>query len=82
MKGGHPLKRWREQRGLTQAAVAEAVGVKPNTIARIEQGVQIPRPALIKKLIEFTGLTLNDILVATIQPPKKSPRGRPRKPPH
>jgi transcriptional regulator with XRE-family HTH domain len=80
MEGGHPLKQWREARGLTQSEVAAAVGVTANTIARIEQGNQLPRPPLIKKLIEYTGLTLNDILIATIEKPEKRRRGRPRKP--
>jgi transcriptional regulator with XRE-family HTH domain len=43
---GSQLRRYRRQLGLTQAALAEAIGVTPNTVARWERDeVPINEPA-------------------------------------
>lgn len=38
--GEHPLRVWREHRGLTQAALARCAGIAQPTIARIETGAR------------------------------------------
>jgi len=75
------LKHWREIHGLTQADVAKACGVWPNTIARCEQGVQMPRPELLQKLMTLTGLSMEEIVCAVMQPKTSLPRGRPKRQP-
>jgi transcriptional regulator with XRE-family HTH domain len=47
------LRDLRVGRVLTQGEVANAVGINPATYNRIEQGKQMPRDPLIRKLAEF-----------------------------
>ena len=39
---GEDLRRWREARGLTQTALARALGVEHNTVYRWEVGLRSP----------------------------------------
>ena len=55
MNIGENLKRIREARGLTQVALAEAVGVTPSMITQIESGTK----ALSVKLAVDIAQTLN-----------------------
>lgn len=41
---GTEIKAWREARGLTQAQLAELIGVHRVTLARWETGTRIPHP--------------------------------------
>lgn len=55
LDGMHPLVAWREYRGLTQAALAEAAGLTQAAIARLEQvppgsGRRATREALCRSL--------------------------------
>lgn len=43
---GPDLKQWREQRGLTQAQLADLIGVHRVTLARWEVGMRVPHPML------------------------------------
>lgn len=46
---GNELREWRKRLQMTQAALAEALGVTPNTVARWERGaLKIGNPALIR----------------------------------
>lgn len=58
----HPLAKWREKEGLTQEALAEEFGVKPNTIWRWEHKDRVPRRRDIERLMERTGLTASQVL--------------------
>jgi transcriptional regulator with XRE-family HTH domain len=58
-----PLRRWRRSRGMTQADVAQAIGVKPDTISRYEQGSRRPLGEALIKLLELTGLPANALLL-------------------
>lgn len=49
---GASVRRLRQERGLTQAELAHAVGLGPVQISRIERGVQEPRFATIERLAE------------------------------
>jgi putative transcriptional regulator len=46
MKLGNNLKELRKERGLTQAALAELVGVSRKTINTVENGVFVPSTLL------------------------------------
>lgn len=62
-KGSSELVRLREKRGLTQGAVAEALGVTDHTIRNWEKGRAEPRLTIrqVKKLCEVLSCSLNDL---------------------
>jgi len=47
---GAVLRRRREDRGLGQAHVAEALGVRQQTVSRWEHGLAVPRPGRVVEL--------------------------------
>jgi DNA-binding XRE family transcriptional regulator len=49
---GYQIARLRIRRGLTQAKLADIVGVQEATIARLESGSRIPSMSLLKKIAE------------------------------
>ena len=51
----------RTERGLTQAALAEAVGVSRKTINTVENGVFVPSTLLALKLARALGLPVEQI---------------------
>jgi putative transcriptional regulator len=62
MKLGNNLKRYRfEQDGITQQALANAVGVTRLTIHSIETGKFIPSTYLALKLARFFGKRVEDL---------------------
>ena len=56
------LKKIRERRGLTQAALAEKVGVHQVTIARLETGERNPSMDLLQRLAKALKMKLPDLL--------------------
>ena len=56
-----PLKVQRELRGLSQAQVAEALGVSPRTVRRWEQGMAVPLPYYHKQLQALLGKTAQEL---------------------
>ena len=52
---GRQLKCAREAKGYTQKALAEALGMDGNTVARIERGAQGIRWANLERLVELLG---------------------------
>ena len=59
---GEMLKRARERRAITQAALAAKVGVHQVTIARIETGVRNPSMPLLLKIAKALKVKLTDLL--------------------
>ena len=55
------LRELRAERDLTQAALAEAVGVSRKTINTVENGVFVPSTTLALKLARALGCTVEDI---------------------
>jgi predicted transcriptional regulator len=51
-------------RGLTQAQLAEKVGTKQPSIARLESGQEAPRLSFLKRVVEALGGTLEIRIVA------------------
>ncbi len=49
-EGVHPVRAWREYRGLTQAELARRIGVPKAYVSHIETGRRHPGPALLLKL--------------------------------
>jgi transcriptional regulator with XRE-family HTH domain len=57
-----PLKIWRERRGLTQAALAQALGASPSAIYCWESGSRDPSLPFWQTLSQLTGMTLEQWL--------------------
>lgn len=58
---GAPLRRLRESRGLSQAGLAEAAGVKPAQVGHWEQG-QEPRATSLVRLADALDATLDEVV--------------------
>src|SRR5215218_9809056 len=61
--------RMRDSRGLTQAQLAEALGVAQPRIAEIERGDANPRLITLSRLALALGVTLPELLVDNLNPP-------------
>lgn len=59
----HPLKVWREYRGMTQEALGEAVGVGKSYISQIEAGKKTGSMQVLKALAEVLSLDVDDLTV-------------------
>ncbi len=55
LEPGYQIARLRIRRGLTQAQLAEMVGVQEATIARLESGSHIPSLSLLRRIAEALG---------------------------
>ena len=55
------LKVLREQAGLSQAAVAAALNIQQSTVSMWETGENQPRAALLPKLSELYGCTIDEL---------------------
>jgi putative transcriptional regulator len=58
---GNRLRELRAERDLTQAALAEAVGVSRKTVNTVENGVFVPSTTLALKLAAALGCRVEDI---------------------
>ena len=61
LAGEHPLKLWREHRGLTQEALAAASGLSRGMIAAMEAGHKQGSVASLKKLARALGCDLENL---------------------
>jgi transcriptional regulator with XRE-family HTH domain len=58
LEPAYQVARLRIRRGLTQAKLAELVGTRQSSIARLESGQVAPRLAFLKRVVEALGGTL------------------------
>ena len=58
------LKRMREEKGLSQAALAKAVGVSQGLIAQVERGTKSLTLPTAKAIVDKLGCSLEDLLSA------------------
>lgn len=58
----HPLKVWREYRGLTQEALGSAAGVGKSYISQIEASSKVGSAKVLKALAEALGVDMDDLL--------------------
>lgn len=56
------IKRRRTQANITQAELAEAVGVSRPMIAQIERGTKVPNAYLIQDISKLFGCTVDELL--------------------
>lgn len=59
----HPLKAFRERQSprLTQAQLAELIGVAEPTVCRYERGERLPAPDIVRSISEKTGIPVADL---------------------
>ena len=62
LSGESPLRVWREFRGITQTALAEASSVNRVQIADIEAGRKSGSIETVKKLADALGITLDELI--------------------
>src|ERR1700679_578006 len=67
---GARLRALRNEAGLTQADVAEAVGVAPETMSRLERGRLQPSTDLVTRLAAAIGVEPGALFVASSVKPK------------
>lgn len=72
---GEAIRRVRQERGWTQAALAEAAGLSPNYVARLERGELGASLFVARQITDALGLDL-DALVA---PPARASRATARR---
>lgn len=61
-KKGQKMKQAREEKGLTQAQIAEKLGINVNYYARIERGEKIPSFEVLQSIAKILKLKSSDIL--------------------
>ena len=76
------IKEWRTELGLTQAELAEKVGVTRKTVNTVENGVFTPSATLAIKLAAALGLSVEQLFWIEPEPrrqrwPRPGGRGRP-----
>jgi len=59
---GRRLRLQRQAQGLTQAQVAEAVGIEPDTVGRMERGTRLPSLSVLALLAGFLGVEVVELL--------------------
>ena len=62
LDGEHPVKIWREHRGLPSLALAEAAGVSCSYLAEIEGGTKPGSVSAYKSLAKALGVSVDDLL--------------------
>ncbi|HYD99357.1 MAG TPA: helix-turn-helix transcriptional regulator [Alphaproteobacteria bacterium] len=62
LDGETALRLWREHRGLTQAALAERVGIGRPYLSQLETGARKASHAVLKALAEALRLTVDDLI--------------------
>ena len=59
---GDKIKKYREEKKMTQVEVAKVLGVKPATISKYEAGILEPNIESLKKLAELFGISVDELL--------------------
>jgi transcriptional regulator with XRE-family HTH domain len=61
LDGESPVRVWREERGLSQRALAERAGVSPSMLNEIEHGRRTPSLTAARALAAALQVTLDDL---------------------
>lgn len=56
------IARQRLNAGFTQEFVAHKLGIDRSTVAKWETGVSFPRPAMLRRIANLYGCTVDDLL--------------------
>lgn len=71
---GRKIAEYRKEKGLTQAAVAEVVGVDTETISRFERGTALPSLMRLFEIAQALNVGVGDLLVGVSMLPKDAER--------
>lgn len=72
LDGGPPLRIWREHRGLTAQALADAAGVSRSYLTEIETGQKPGSIAFFRAVAAALGVSLDDLMPVDIDPTPSS----------
>jgi transcriptional regulator with XRE-family HTH domain len=62
MDGAHPIRVWRQHRGLTQQQLAKAAGISVPYLSQIESGKRQGSAEVLAAIAKELGLSLDDIV--------------------
>lgn len=63
LEGHNPIRVWREYRGLTASALAQAAGITPGFLSQLESGSKTGSPSTLKRLAQELGMDMADLVV-------------------
>lgn len=58
---GNKIKKYRKDLGMTRESFAEKLDMHPSNLARIEAGLQFPKPETIDNLVRFLGVSYSEL---------------------
>lgn len=64
---GETIVAIRKEKGMSQAELAQKMGVKPQTISQYERGIKNPKPATIKKFADALGVDAAELYAANAE---------------
>lgn len=59
MSAGENIRRYRKLRGMTQAQLAEAVGLTEGAVRHYESGIRAVKPELLESIADTLGVSVN-----------------------
>ena len=62
MSVGENIRRYRKSRGMTQAQLAEAVGLTEGAVRHYESGIRAVKPELLESISAALGVSVNDLM--------------------
>ncbi len=62
LDGVNPIRAWREHRGLTQRALAEAAGIAAPYLSQLEAGRRRGTAAVLRRLADALGAQIDDLI--------------------
>ena len=75
------IREIRKKAGISQAALAETLGLKTHQVGDVERGVTMPSVFLIQSLVDMLGIDPAWLLCGTGEPSRKSPTTTTTRPP-
>lgn len=61
LDGAHPVKAWREYRGMTQESLAEQAGISKAYLCQIETGKRVGAVKTLKSIAKVLSIRLDDL---------------------
>ncbi|MBL0386924.1 helix-turn-helix transcriptional regulator [Tumebacillus sp. ITR2] len=64
---GEKIRRFREERGLSQKELADKADVSPSTISKAEGGIFTPSPDKLQRVSDALGIPFQELIEATAE---------------
>ena len=68
MSVGENIRRYRKSRGMTQAQLAEAVGLTEGAVRHYESGIRAVKPELLESIAAALGVSVNASRITASKP--------------